>query len=77
MVIEIEGVQRLQLSDSEGVKWEIRTITDSTISLYHRGKRSMHYQKRSAEATRGGVESLLSYIKRHEEYERSKHHGLR
>jgi len=61
----------LLLLDGEGTKWEIRTITEDRLSLYHRSKQGpMHYQKRSAPATYGGVERLLSYISQHEEYER-------
>ena len=70
---------RLRLLDKQGIKWEIRTITNLRLSLYHRNKQGtgMYYQKRSAPTTFGGVESLLHSIRQHEEYERRKrHYGL-
>jgi len=64
----------MQLLDKLGVKWELRLITDSRLSLYHRGTpgKPLHYQKRSAEASPGGVQRLLTYILDHEDYERAK-----
>ena len=63
----------LRLLDKEGTKWEIRTITQERLSLYHRGNQgTMHYQKRSESTTSRGVENLLTYVLRHEEYERKK-----
>lgn len=80
-LVEIaEETYKLVLVDKKGPKWEIRPITfqDNTciptrISLYHRnrGNPRMHYQKISKKATKGGVQSILHYIAKHEEYEKT------
>src|SRR5687767_7584367 len=79
-VVQEREYSWLDFCDERGPKWRIKPTAfskkgiPSSLRLYHRnsrGRRGFHSQKQYAWGTRAGFRELISYIVKHEEYEKS------